>query len=89
VINNDLVNSARDPEWAGSGYTTDVLGGDLERDLGAEVVHYVILQQPVMALTAPTDPNGDYNYKFTLIQSLRGNVVFWPEAEDSMANNLF
>lgn len=67
MINNDLVNSARDPELNADVQRSDYYGGDLERDLGAEVVHYVILQQPVMALTAPSDPNGDYNFKFTLI----------------------
>mgnify|MGYP003572093692 CR=1 FL=1 len=48
-----------------------------------EYIDYIVIQRAAAALTSGT------RMTYSLIGTLQGNAVFWPNALDSMANNLF
>lgn len=49
-----------------------------------ELVNYVILQNPAQSIS---QAGGAYDW--SLQMNIKGNTVFWPQAKDSIANNLF
>jgi len=53
-----------------------------DQGFASELIHYVILQKPVMRLT-----DGG-NAEFTLQMTVKGNNVWWADATDALANSL-
>jgi len=50
-------------------------------DFSNEIVHYVILQTPVISITSGSA-------QYSLIGSLKGNVAWWPTTTDVLASNM-
>jgi len=74
VVNHDVV-------FSGSTDQTHSLQ-EITQDLQQELITYVVLQRPVQNIT-----NGQ-NADYSMMMSVSGNAVFWPDARDSIANGL-
>jgi hypothetical protein len=68
VVNNNIVNMAQDPEIAGTHAPSGSWTDDVEKELGAEIVTYVILQTAVMSLGVGSASDPSTNVPFTLVQ---------------------
>lgn len=71
LVNNALVTTALTPN------TNDVFA-----DFSNEIVHYIILQNPVVSI------NSGLPAPYTIIANAHGNYVWWPTQLDSFANKL-
>lgn len=76
VVNHDIVYNHHSSEVPGIGEET------IFEDLAMETIHYVILQTPVISITTAAPST------FSLIQSIKGNYLFYPRATDSLAARL-
>jgi len=71
LVNNALATTALTPN------TNDVFA-----DYSNEIVHYVILQTPVISITTGIPA------RYTLICNGHGNYAYWPSQTDAFANKL-
>lgn len=71
LVNNNLVTTALTPNVA------DTFG-----DFSNELIHYVVLQTPVISITTGSPAT------FSMIASAMGNYAWWPTINDAFANKL-
>lgn len=71
LVNNGLVTTALTPN-----------SNDTFADFSNEIVHYIILQNPVVSITTG-QPS-----PYSLISNAHGNYVWWPTQLDAFANKL-
>lgn len=71
LVNNGLVTTALTPN-----------SNDTFADFSNEIVHYIILQNPVVSITTGNPA------PYSLIANAHGNYVWWPTQLDAFANKL-